>query len=118
VDAALATLAARGLLDDRAFAERYAAARARRGVGPARLIRDLAAQGVDRAVAEAAVREGLAAEEVDVCEEARRAAARRLPALAAMAAPERRRRLVAYLQRRGYAAADAQLVVRQLCPNC
>jgi regulatory protein len=117
VEAAIATLETRGLLDDRVFAERYAAARARRGLGPARLIRDLMAQGVDRALAEGAVRDGLAGEAVDVCEEARRVAARRLPALAAMPVPERRRRLVAYLQRRGYAATDAHIVVRELCSN-
>ena len=117
VEAALAVLVGRGLLDDRAFAERYAAARARRGVGPVRLIRDLMARGVERAVAEAAVRTGIAGEEIDVCEEARRLATRRLAALARLAPAERRRRLVAYLRRRGYAAADAALVVRELCPN-
>lgn len=117
VTEAIAALERRGLLDDRVFAERYAAARARRGLGPARLIRDLLAQGVDRATAEAAVRAGIAGEEIDVCAEARRFAARRLAALARFAPPERRRRLVAYLQRRGYAAADAHVVARELCPN-
>lgn len=117
VDEAIAILVARGLLDDRVFAERYAAARARRGMGPARLIRDLMAQGVDGRLAEGAVREGLAAEEIDVCEEARRLASRRLAALGDLAVPERRRRLVTYLQRRGYATADALLVARELCPN-
>lgn len=117
VTEAIATLVGRGLLDDRVFAERYAAARARRGLGPVRLIRDLLAQGVDRGTAEAAVRAGIAAEEIDVCAEARRFAARRLAALARFAPAERRRRLVAYLQRRGYAAADAQLVARELCSN-
>jgi regulatory protein len=114
---AIAALVGRGLLDDRVFAERFAAARARRGLGPARLIRDLLAQGVDRGTAEAAVRAGLATEEIDVCAEARRFAERRLAALARFAPPERRRRLAAYLQRRGYAATDAHLVARELCPN-
>ena len=113
-DQAIAALTERGLLDDRAFAERYAAVRARRGVGPARLIRDLISQGVDRPVAEAAVRDGLAVEEIDVCAEARRFASRRLAALDGLPPAERRRRLVSYLQRRGYAAADALFVVREL----
>ena len=117
VTEAIAALVRRGLLDDRVFAERYAAVRARRGLGPARLIRDLLAQGVDRATAETAVRAGLEGEAIDVCAEARRFAARRLPALARFAPPERRRRLVAYLQRRGYGAADAQVVARELCSN-
>jgi regulatory protein len=116
-DQAVAMLTERGLLDDRVFAERYAAVRARRGVGPLRLLRDLGAQGVERHVAEAAVRDGLAAEEIDVYDEARRFASRRLGALGSLPLVERRRRLASYLQRRGYAAADALLVARDLCPN-
>src|SRR6059036_2584009 len=52
VDAALERLAARGLLDDGRFAEQYAALRATRGKGPARLLRDLLTQGVERRAAE------------------------------------------------------------------
>src|SRR5258705_426634 len=48
VDGALARLAAQGLLDDAAFARDYAAVKAARGRGPARLITDLLAPGVER----------------------------------------------------------------------
>jgi len=117
VESALTTLAARGLLDDRAFAERYAATRARRGRGPVRLVRDLLAQGVDRGTAEAAVAAGLRAEGIDLQREARRLAERRMRALARRPGPERRRQLAGYLVRRGYSVADAQSVARELCPN-
>src|SRR2546425_121837 len=65
VDGALDRLTAAGLLDDAQFALDYAAAKARRGRGPARLVCDLQSQGVDRRVAEDAVRHSLAAEGVD-----------------------------------------------------
>ncbi|HEX4602286.1 MAG TPA: RecX family transcriptional regulator, partial [Gemmatimonadales bacterium] len=51
VDAALTRLAARGLIDDAGFAAHYAALRAARGKGPARLVTELLRHGVDRAVA-------------------------------------------------------------------
>lgn len=116
VETALATLAARGLLDDRAFAERYAATRARRGRGPLRLVRDLQAQGVDRRLAETAVAAGLRAEGIDLQLEARRTAERRLRVLRGQTAPARRR-LTGYLVRRGYSVADACAVATELCPN-
>src|SRR5439155_75437 len=71
VDAALERLTIRGLLDDRQFAEQYAALRATRGRGPARLLRDLLAQGVERHTAEHAVRRALEEEGIDPGLEAR-----------------------------------------------
>ncbi|OLD02535.1 MAG: hypothetical protein AUI99_05725, partial [Gemmatimonadetes bacterium 13_1_40CM_3_69_22] len=59
VDEALRRLEVRGLVDDRRFAGEYAALRAARGRGPARLIKDLLAQGVDRRLAEESVRHAL-----------------------------------------------------------
>src|SRR5882762_8419025 len=49
----------------RAHARHYAAVKAARGRGPARLIKDLLAQGVERSVAEQAVRAALVDEGVD-----------------------------------------------------
>src|SRR5258705_7106707 len=48
VDGALARRAAQGLLDDAAVARDYAGVNAARGRGPARLITDLLAPGVER----------------------------------------------------------------------
>ena len=77
VDAALERLTIRGLLDDRQFAEQYAALRATRGRGPARLLRDLLAQGVERHTAEHAVRRAIEEEGIDPGLEARAVAAKR-----------------------------------------
>jgi len=114
-DAALRRLEAWGLIDDRRFAERYAAVRAARGRGPSRLIKDLLAQGVDRRTAEDAVRDALAEEGIDPQLEARAVAAKRARQLAHLPTTVRKRRLLAYLARRGYAAPGIREVVEQVC---
>jgi len=114
VDEALARLEATGLLDDARFAIDYAAAKARRGRGPARLIGDLLAQGVERRVAENAVRTSLAAEGIDPAEAVRALAERRAKQLAGLPQPVRKRRLVAFLLRRGFSGAEVREVVEGL----
>lgn len=115
-DGALDRLARDGLLDDARFAREYAATRAGRGGGrgPQRLIRDLLAQGVDRRVAEEAVRAALADEGVDPAAAARAAAEKRARQLAGLPAPVRRRRLLAYLARRGFAGPGIRDIVEAL----
>ncbi|PYO82895.1 MAG: hypothetical protein DMD65_07395 [Gemmatimonadetes bacterium] len=112
---ALDRLAARGLLDDRRFAEQYAAFRAARGKGPARLVTDLLAHGVERRVAEEAVRRALADEGIDPAIEARAVAAKRARQLSDLPGPVRKRRLLAFLVRRGYAGAGVKELVEELC---
>ncbi len=114
IDCALERLAAAGLLDDVRFAADYAAAKARRGRGPARLIGDLLAQGVERRVAEHAVRTSLAAEGVDPAEAVRALAEKRARQLAGLPAAVRKRRLVAFLARRGFGGAEVREVVEGL----
>ena len=114
VDEALARLEATGLLDDARFAIDYAAAKARRGRGPARLIGDLLAQGVERRVAENAVRTSLAAEGVDPAEAVRALAEKRARQLAGLPPAVRKRRLVAFLMRRGFSGAEVREVVEGL----
>ena len=115
VDAALERLASRGLLDDRQFAEQYAALRATRGKGPARLLGDLMAQGVERRTAEHAVRRALEEEGIDPGVEARAVATKRARQLAGLPVPVRKRRLLAFLVRRGYAGAQVKELVEELC---
>ena len=115
VEAALQRLALRGLLDDRRFAEQYAALRATRGKGPVRLLRDLQAQGVERRTAEHAVRRALEEEGIDPGLEARAVAAKRARQLAGLPAPVRKRRLLAFLMRRGYAGVPLKDLVEELC---
>jgi len=115
VEAALERLAIRGLLDDHRFAEQYAALRATRGKGPARLLRDLQAQGVERRTAEDAVRGALEEEGIDPALEARAVAAKRARQLAGLPVPVRKRRLLAFLVRRGYAGMQLKELVEELC---
>ncbi len=115
VDAALERLVSRGLLDDRRFAEQYAALRATRGKGPARLLGDLVAQGVERRTAEHAVRRALEEEGIDPGVEARAVATKRARQLAGLPVPVRKRRLLAFLVRRGYAGVPLKDLVEELC---
>jgi len=114
VDPALDRLSAAGLLNDAQFAVDYAAAKARRGRGPARLVRDLQAQGVERRVAEEAVRTSLAAEGVDPAEAVRALAEKRAKQLAGLPPAVRKRRLVAFLVRRGFNGGEIREVVESL----
>ena len=115
VEAALDRLALHGLLDDRRFAEQYAALRATRGKGPARLLRDLQAQGVERRTAEHAVRRALEEEGIDPGVEARAVAAKRARQLAGLPVAVRKRRLLAFLVRRGYGGPQLRALVEELC---
>ena len=111
IDVALDRLLSAGLLDDARFAVDYAAAKAFRGRGPARLIRDLLAQGVERRVAEEAVRTSLAAEGIDPADAVRALAEKRARQLAALPPAVRKRRLTAFLVRRGFQGSDIRAVI-------
>ena len=115
VTTALERLAARGLLDDRRFAEQYAAVRATRGKGPVRIVTDLLAQGVERGVAEGAVGRALEEEGIDPQVEARATATKRARQLGTLPPAVRRRRLLAFLMRRGYSGPQVKDLVRELC---
>lgn len=113
VEVALARLAGSGLLDDAAFAATYAEVRSARGRGPARVRRDLSSMGVERTSIDAAlalvwppdVDNGLRALELA------RSRAGRLAKLPRVA---QRRRLLAFLARRGYTGDIAHRAVAQL----
>jgi regulatory protein len=112
VDAALERAAGLGLLDDAAYAETYVQTRAARGRGPARLTRDLMAMGVDRAHIDRA----LAAEWPEGSDRTGvplALAAKRAQQLGDLPRPVKRRRVLAYLARRGFAGRDiSDLVAR------
>ena len=108
--AALARLEALGLIDDVAFATNYAATRGERGRGPARLRRDLAALGVERTVIDRAIA-AATPEHDDPMARARALASRRASQLRGLPRDTRRRRLTAFLARRGYGGSDARTVV-------
>lgn len=114
VDVALERLATRGLIDDGRFAAHYVATRAARGRGPARLVQDLLRHGLDRRSAEAAVRTTLADEGIDPEASLRLVAQRRAAQLRDLPVPIQRRRLTAYLSRRGYYGAAVRTVVEDV----
>lgn len=113
VDTALERLTARGLLDDVRFARLYAASRLARGRGPARLLRDLEAQGIERKLAEQAVRDAFSEEGIDPVLAARVAARQRAATLRDLPLDVRRRRLAAFLLRRGYGGPHLMAVVHE-----
>lgn len=110
---ALDRLTERGFLDDSVFAANYVETRAARGRGPLRLARDLAAMGVERSVIDRA----LAAQGAgsDVAGDVPRAlAAKRAAQLGDLPRHVRRRRVLAYLARRGFSGREVTEMVGKL----
>ena len=111
-DAVVTDLAARGYLDDRAFAAAWAESRGSgQGLGARRLRAELRARGVDRDLVEAALTGVAEVEET----RARLLAARRLPVLAGQRPDRVARRLHDYLLRRGFRGSVARRVVASAC---
>jgi regulatory protein len=113
-EAAIASLAGSGLLDDAEFARHYARTRVRqKRVGPGRLVADLRRLGVEERTARLAVDEALAADGVSTTDLLRDTAARKLRSLEGLPPADVRRRLGAFLRRRGFAAAEVIAVVKE-----
>ena len=113
VEAALARAAEQGLVDDAAFAANYVETRGARGRGPLRLARDLAAMGVERGVADRA----LAAHARDAEPDGQvplALAAKRAAQLGDLPRHVRRRRVLAYLARRGFSGREVTEMVGKL----
>jgi regulatory protein len=111
--AALERLVERGFLDDAAFAANYVETRAARGRGPLRLARDLAAMGVERGIIDRAL--AAHAGSADVAGDVPRAlAAKRAAQLGDLPRHVRRRRVLAYLARRGFSGREVTEMVGKL----
>lgn len=113
VESAVERAAGLGLLDDAEFARNYVQTRALRGRGPARLTRDLMAMGVERALIERAIAaewpEGSDATGVPLALASKRAAQ-----LGDLPRPVKRRRVLAYLARRGFAGREISDIVARV----
>jgi regulatory protein len=113
VEAALARAVELGLLDDCAFAQTYVETRAARGRGPSRLTRDLLTMGLERSVIERAVAaqwpEGSDRSAVPLA-----LAKKRVSQLGALPRQTKRRRLMAYLARRGFTGREVTEIVDQV----
>ncbi|HEY7611627.1 MAG TPA: regulatory protein RecX [Gemmatimonadales bacterium] len=110
---ALERLAEQGLLDDAAFAANYVETRSARGRGPLRLARDLAAMGVERSVIDRALA-GHAGNADDAGDIPRALAAKRAAQLGDLPRHVRRRRVLAYLARRGFSGREVTDMVGKL----
>lgn len=113
VEAALERIEELGLLDDAAFARYYVQSRAARGRGPLRLTRDLLALGVERSLIDRALAtewpEGSDRSSVPLGLVTKRAAQ-----LGSLPRPTKRRRLLAYLARRGFSGREVSEIVEQV----
>lgn len=105
VEAALHRLEMLGLLDDAAFAEQYVHHKARRGQGPRRLQYDLKGLGVAADVAMEAVRRTFPPG-YDLGPVVEELVTKRAAQLGALPPAVKRRRLLAYLTRRGFTGSE------------
>lgn len=103
-----------GLLDDSEFAEHFVRVRAPKGYGRSRLIRDLLARGVDRRVAERAIDRALECEGVDQTDQVRELVVKRARQLRHLPPETKRRRLLGYLERRGFRGREVTELVDEL----
>ena len=102
-ESAVQRLVAAGLLDDAEYARQVARSKVSgQGASKRRLQQELFKRGVERSVADEAIGEVMSEEGVDESEVVERFARKKLRSLAALDGATRRRRLYAYLARRGY----------------
>ena len=113
-DRAIDRLRERGVLNDAEFVQHFVRVRSSRGHGASRLIADLRSRGVDGRLAERLVAETLQEEGADEGAQMRRLAERRLSQLGSLPIKTKRRRMLAYLGRRGYRGAEVLKVLNEL----
>lgn len=113
-DGVVEALRGEGLVNDADFARHYTRTRAAaRRLGPARIQADLRRLGVDEQVAADAVRETLEREHIEPGRLLREAAARKLREMSGLERSAQRRRLRAFLLRRGFPTGDIIAVLRE-----
>jgi regulatory protein len=115
VERAVDRLVQAGFLDDASFARQFTRSRVLgAGLSRRRVQGELARRGVARELADAAIDEVFAEESVDEEDTLERVARKKLKSLARFDEATRRRRLFAFLARRGYDVDDIGRVVRVL----
>lgn len=115
VDTTIERLTAAGLLDDAAYARAFVRAKvSSQGFSRRRLQQELAKRGVARDVADLAIAEVLHDDDVDEAANIERVARKKLRTLQGLDEETRRRRLFAFLARRGYDVDDVRSVVKTL----
>jgi regulatory protein len=115
VEHAMERLQVMGLLDDAAYSRQYAHAKITGpGFSRRRLQAELAKRGVARDVADTAIADALAEDDVDSEAILERVATKKLRSLERLDEPTRRRRLYEFLARRGYDSDDIRRVMDRL----
>jgi regulatory protein len=115
VDAAIERLSSLGLLNDADYARQFARGKMTGpGLSRRRLQSELFRRGVAREVADEAIDEVLSDDAVDEEAIIERVAAKKLRTLSRLDADTRRRRLYAFLARRGYDSDDIRRVLTKL----
>ena len=111
---ALDRLEANGILSDVAVARAEASARLRRGEAPARVRQTLRRKGIDARGTDAAIVEAIETDGFDELSACRQQAQKRAKALISLAPVVARRRLTAYLLRRGFGGRAVRSVVEEI----
>lgn len=111
---ALDRLEASGVLSDADVARAEAASRLRRGEAPARVSQTLRRKGVNARSTAEAIAEAVQADGFDEVAACRQQAQKRWRSLASLEPAVARRRLVAFLQRRGFGGAVIRAVLAEL----
>ena len=113
VDVAIERLLRAGFLDDSSFARQFARSKAvGAGLSRRRVQQELARRGVARDIAESAIADVFAQEEIDDADTIDRVARKKLKSLARLDPQVQRRRLYAFLARRGYEVDDIARTIR------
>jgi regulatory protein len=113
VDAAIARLRDAGLLDDANFARQLTRSKALgAGLSRRRIQQELTKRGVAREITDEAIAEVFEEEEVDEDASIERVARKKLRMLTKVDQATRKRRLYAFLARRGYDSEDIQRVLK------
>lgn len=114
VEQALDRLEASGVLSDPDVARAEASSRLRRGEGPARIRQRLRQKGIDARGTETAITDAVESDGFDEVEACRTQAAKRWRSLSKLEPSVAKRRLIAFLQRRGYSGSVIRQVVGEM----
>lgn len=113
IEPALERLDQLGYLDDAAFAKAYVRSKvATAGAGKSRIRGELLRKGVSKPIADAAIEEVFADQEVDEGDVVIALAQKRMKSLSGLDRETQRRRLYGFLARRGFGADDVMRAVR------
>jgi len=113
-DRVIAKLREAGLIDDADFARQLTRSKMSAGASRHRVHQELFKRGVPREVADEAVEQVVEEDGLSDAESIERIARKKWRTLDGLDEPTRRRRLFAFLARRGFASDDVSRVVRQL----